>query len=192
MRPKSSRASLPRKTLKPDNAAEPPWIAVARIEGLFGIRGELKCRPSGAGEGLFESGRAFALDASGGAQLVCAAARLHKGRPLVRFAGIDDATAAQSYVGRTLFARVHDIELAEDEFLDADLVGFTLLDEAGSPLGTIAAVEHYPAADYLVVGEQRALVPMVREFIRAVDRAARTMTVSLPAGLLDPSAAEKA
>jgi 16S rRNA processing protein RimM len=165
---------------------------VARIEGLFGIRGELKCRPSSAGEGVLAAGRRFALDDEDREALVCAGVRLHKGRPLVRFEGIADANAAQALVGRSLYLREDEIDLGEDEFLDVDLVGFALFDAGGAPLGTVVGVEHYPAADYLVVGDKRALVPMVESFILGIDREARSMTVSLPPGLLDPSLAEQA
>lgn len=188
----SSREPRARGPLKPDKIADAPWIAVARIEGIFGIRGELKCRAAGAGEGIFESGRVFALDDLGRVLVTCAGVRMHKGRPLVRFEGVADANAAQTYVGRTLYAQHGELVLAEDEFLDGDLVGFSLVDSSGALLGRVVAVEHYPAADYLVVGERRALVPMVQDFIRAIDRKARSMTVSLPDGLLDPSQAEEA
>ena len=52
------------------------------------------------------------------------------------------------------------------------------------------AVEHYPASDMLVVGEGRAMIPLVRDFIRAVDIEERRIVVVLPEGLLDERLAE--
>jgi ribosomal 30S subunit maturation factor RimM len=60
-----------------------------------------------------------------------------------------------------------------------------LRDPGGRELGIVVAVEHYPAGDYLVVGERRALVPVVPAFIQSIDCAAGTITAELPDGLLD-------
>ncbi|HEX3469012.1 MAG TPA: hypothetical protein VHT05_13120, partial [Candidatus Elarobacter sp.] len=59
-------------------------------------------------------------------------------------------------------------------------------------LGEVVAVEHYPAQDVLLVGPQRAMVPLVRAFVRAIDIGARRISVDLPAGLLDPRDADEA
>lgn len=121
-----------------------------------------------------------------------AALRVHKGRPLVRFAGVDDATAAEAFVGATLAVDRAAIVLAPDEYLDDDLVGCELVDPAGTALGAVVAVEHYPAQDVLLVGPGRAMVPLVRAFVHAVDVRAKRITVALPPGLLDAREAEEA
>ncbi len=82
------------------------------------------------------------------------------------------------------------VELGADEFFDEDLVGCELVDEDGRELGAVVAVEHYPAQDLLRVGPRRAIVPLVRAFVRAVDVRARRIAVTLPPGLLDDAEAE--
>jgi 16S rRNA processing protein RimM len=120
------------------------------------------------------------------------ALRLHQGRPLLAFEGIDDANAAQALAGATLFVDRAIVAMGEGEYFDDDLVGCALVDVAGTVLGEVVAVEHYPAQDVLLVGPRRAMVPLVRAFVRGVDVGARRITVDLPAGLLDPREADEA
>jgi 16S rRNA processing protein RimM len=161
---------------------------------VFGLRGELKVDPSRIGDDALAVG--LALDATLRDGTVRAlrvrALRRHKGRPLVTFEGIDDATAAEALAGATLQLDRAEVSLASDEYFDEDLVGCTLVDEADTALGEVVAVEHHPAQDVLVVGARRALVPLVRAFVRGIDVPARRIVVALPPGLLDPAQAEEA
>jgi 16S rRNA processing protein RimM len=160
-------------------------IPVARLTGIFGLRGELKCRPTSAGEGAVEAGREYPLGAEPGAKRVTLqSVRKHSGRLVVLLRGVATPEAAQTYVGRELYAERGAIELAPGEYLDADLVGMQIVDEAGTVLGEVVGVEHYPAQDCLVVGKQRALVPLVKAFVREIDLPGRKIVMDLPEGLL--------
>jgi len=161
---------------------------------VFGLRGELKIAPSRIGEDALAAGldvRATLRDGTT-RTLRIASLRRHQGRPLIRFAGFDDATAGAMFVGATLAVDRADVVLAQDEYLDDDLIGCALVDAQGRPLGAVVAVEHYPAQDVVLIGPQRRMVPLVRAFIRAVDVASRRITVDLPPGLLDEAEAEEA
>jgi 16S rRNA processing protein RimM len=163
----------------------PDLVPVARLVGVFGLRGELKCKPTPAGEGAIETGREYALGASSEAARVrCVSVRRHQARILVTLEGVNTPEAAAAFVGRELFAERAQLALGPNEYLDTDLIGLRLIDGSGSELGTVVGVEHYPTQDCLVVGPKRALVPMVGAFIRKVDLAARTIDVDLPDGLL--------
>ena len=164
---------------------EAELVPVARFAGVFGLRGELKCRPTPAGESALAAGREYALGAEAGAQRVrLAALRRANARIVVALEGVSSPEAARPYVGKELYAAREALALGPDEYLDADLVGLQLVDESGTALGEVAGVEHYPAQDGLVGGPQRALVPMVKAFIRSVDLQSRVIVVDLPEGLL--------
>jgi 16S rRNA processing protein RimM len=158
------------------------------------LRGELKIDPSRIGDDALAVGLALEATLRDGTVrgLRVRALRRHKGRPLVTFEGIEDATAAEAFVGAMLQLDRAEVELAADEYFDDDLVGCALVDEVGTILGDVVAVEHFPAQDVLVVGPQRALVPLVRAFVRAIDLPARRIVVALPPGLLDPAEADQA
>ncbi|HEY8297386.1 MAG TPA: ribosome maturation factor RimM [Candidatus Baltobacteraceae bacterium] len=166
-------------------------MPVGRIAGIFGLNGELKCDPTSAGRTLFfKDAELRLIDAGGAARTVrLETVREHKGRLLVRLAGIADATAAEAFAGATFYADATQIDLDENEYLDRDLVGCTLYDDSGASLGVVTAVQHFPTSDMLVVGGK--LVPMIHQFIRSIDIAKRSVVVDLPLGLLDETQAEE-
>ncbi len=67
-----------------------------------------------------------------------------------------------------------------------------MLDADGVERGVVVDVLHYPHQDLLVVGAQRAMLPLIAAFIAGVDVARKEIRVTVPAGLLDPAAAEEA
>lgn len=167
-------------------------VNAGRIAGVFGLRGELKLDASRIGNDALVVGLAMHARLADGSEreLRVGALRLHQGRPLISFEGIADATAAAALVGARLTVAREAVRMRSDEFFDDDLVGCTLVDADGTPLGEVRAVEHHGVQDVLVVGPQRAMVPLVHAFIREIDLTARRIVVSLPPGLLDPSEAE--
>ena len=161
-------------------------VTVGTLTGVFGLRGELKCRTTAAGSGAFAVGAAFDLALpKGERRLRCISVRRHHERLLVGFEGVDTPESARALVGGELFAERADVPLGSDEYLDADLIGLRLVDEKGRELARVVGVEHYPAQDCLVVEPGRALVPLVKAFVRHVDLGAGTIVTSLPVGLLD-------
>jgi len=150
------------------------------------VRGELKCAPTSLGEDAIVAGREYARDAAGtGERLRCTKARRHHARLVVEFEGVTTVERAQQLIGTELFTERENVELAPGEYYDGDLIGLRLLDEAGRELGSVVGVEHFPAQDCLVVGPGKALVPLVKAFVRDIDLDARTIVMSLPAGLLE-------
>lgn len=160
-------------------------VPVARLTGVFGIRGELKCRANETAANAVAENRTFAVALPDGERSVrCRSVRRHHDRLLIAFEGIDTPEAARAFVGASLLAERDDVPLGPGEYFDADLIGLRLIDECGRELARVVAVEHYPAQDCLVVEPGRALVPLVKAFVRDIDVAAGTILTSLPEGLL--------
>ncbi len=124
-------------------------------------------------------------------------ARRGKGGWLVQFQEIRDRTVAESFRGRTLLIPRSEAEpLEPDEFFVRDLIGLevrTVVGELGGVEGRAGAGERvgqvtdvYEAAPaYLLAvsgpeGEQ--LLPMQKEFVRAVDLERGIVTIEPPAG----------
>ncbi|HEY1655555.1 MAG TPA: ribosome maturation factor RimM [Candidatus Tumulicola sp.] len=167
---------------------EPPTAAsdvpVGRIAGAFGVGGELKCDPTGAGRTLLSAGARFTSTVGGEPVTVrIVAVRPHKGRLLIRIDGVDDRNAAEAYAGAILHAARERIELAPGEYLDEDLVGCRVFGADGRDYGSVEAVEHFPASDMLVVNA--TMVPMVAAHVREIDVAARRIVIDPPAGLFE-------
>jgi 16S rRNA processing protein RimM len=168
------------------------FLPVARLTGLFGVHGELKCRPSSAGEEAIVENREFFLDPQGRDAVVPTVVhRLHK-RIVVKLRGVESIEAARPFVGKMLYLPREALTLREGEFLDEDLIGARLFDPQGQELGAVGGIEHFPAHACLIIEPGHVLLPMVRAFIREIDVAARRIIVTLPEGLLDPREAENA
>ena len=151
---------------------------------MFGVRGELKCDPTFAGRTIISAGaRLRCVAADDASAVTITSVRTHKGRLLIRIAGIEDASAAAVYAGATLYAARDDISLSEGEYLDEDLVGCRVVGVDGTRYGSVERVEHYPASDMLVV--DGAMVPMVRAIVTEIDLACRTIVIDPPEGLFD-------
>jgi 16S rRNA processing protein RimM len=160
---------------------------VGRLGAPFGVRGEIKCRPASFGPQAFAKGRSFSVGGDAGARtLVCTGVRTHHETLLLSFEGIASPEEARLLTNRELFAAARDVPLEEGEYLDRDLIDCDLIDPAGTVLGRVVDVQHFPAQDCLVVGPHRLFVPLVKAFVRKIDVAARRIDVDLPEGLLEP------
>ncbi|MBV8147698.1 MAG: 16S rRNA processing protein RimM [Candidatus Eremiobacteraeota bacterium] len=157
---------------------------IGRIAGIFGIRGELKCDPSDSGRALFFEGAALSCDVKGKRETVhLESVREHKGRLLIALDEAPDATSADRYIGATFYAQRDELDVAEDEYLDVDLVGCDVISVDGKQYGQVSRVDHYPGNDMLIVGSY--MLPMVAAFIKSIDVKKKAIVVEVPPGLLD-------
>jgi len=109
--------------------------------------------------------------------------RPHGARLLVRFEGVDDAGAAAEFAGALLYAPRTSLDVASDEYLDADLIGCAVQGDDGTQYGEVERVEHYPSSDMLVVGGK--LIPMVGAIVTSIDPHRKRIIIDPPEGLMD-------
>jgi 16S rRNA processing protein RimM len=93
-------------------------------------------------------------------------------RPIVRLSGVADRNAAEALRGEAIL--VDGGELAEGEFLTADLVGCEV-----PGLGTVRRVIAAPSCDLLEVGDDAVLVPLISDAVKRIDTPARLIEVDL-------------
>jgi 16S rRNA processing protein RimM len=89
--------------------------------------------------------------------------------------------------GTGLWVEAGSVEpLPDNTFYHHDLVGCVVVDGAGSPVGTVTAVEGPMERSQLVVQGPRGdvLIPLAAEIVE-VDLAARRVVVTPPDGLLE-------
>ena len=125
---------------------------------------------------------------------VSALEEVGEGRYMVWFDCIDNRTDAKKLEGHFCLVRT---SVLPEGFADQgtlDLVGFSVVDEAGKLIGTVQGLEENPAHALLVVKragssddseQDEVLIPLVDEFLVAVEEEAREIRVTLPEGLLD-------
>ena len=135
-------------------------VALAAVAGAHGVKGELRLKlfadsvDSLARHKRFHVGeRDFTLkDIKDGGKTAIA-----------RFEGISDRTAAEALRGSLVEIDRDQLPPLEDgEYYHADLVGLSCVDEGGTALGTVIAVENFGAGDLLEVERpngQTSLIP---------------------------------
>ncbi|HZY96373.1 MAG TPA: ribosome maturation factor RimM [Candidatus Cybelea sp.] len=159
-------------------------VTVGRIAGAFGIHGELKCDPTGAGRIVFSPGTELRCARADDVSTVrITGARTHKGRLLIRIEGVEDADAAAAYAGALLSTPRERIALAPGEYLDDDLIGCEVQGKDGTPYGAVERVEHYPSSDMLVV--DGAMIPMVQAIVMEISLDHRRIIIDPPEGLFE-------
>ncbi|HEY4362374.1 MAG TPA: ribosome maturation factor RimM [Bryobacteraceae bacterium] len=167
------------------------WVVAGRLYKTRGIRGELTAEVYSSQPGRAEKLREVRLEKGGiGRPAEVERAWYHGGRLVLKFAGIDSISDAEPWEGSDVLVKEEDrVKPAEGEYSHQDLIGCTLVDEAGgNTVGVVRGVEDYGAAPLLkveAVEGREILVPFARVICREIDVAAKTIRVQLPAGLLD-------
>ena len=124
-------------------------VLVAQIGAAHGVQGEFKLL-SHTDDPLSVLEFNPLLDERGEPALSITAARAHKGALLVRAEEVPDRTAADKVKGLKLYVDRADLpETEEDEYYITDLIGMSVVDVAGQPVGKVANVENFGAGDLL-------------------------------------------
>jgi len=168
-------------------AAADGLLLVGRVARAHGIRGHVVVNPeTDFMEDRFRTGRVLLVgpaDRTREHEIV--ESRIHQGRPVVRFAGIDTMSDAEKFAGADLWLRERELEpLPAGTFYRHDLVGCDVVDTHGTLVGKVTAVEGSLDRSYLVV-DQHTLIPLVGEICVAVEIARRRVTVDPPEGLIE-------
>ena len=106
-------------------------------------------------------------------------------RPLVRVSGTGDRDAAAALRGESMLVAESEPQLADGEWLAADLIGCRI-----EGLGEVRRVVAAPSCDVLEVGEEGVLIPFITLAIRSIDPIARSIEVDRGFLALDPPAAD--
>lgn len=160
-------------------------VRLGRVIKPHGIRGELVVEPEGDTLTHLEAGAVLAVN---GQPHRLAGMRPHQGRLLVRLDGCADRTQAEALRGAAVtMSAAHLPAPGDDEWYADTLIGWELVDADGSSVGRVTSVLPGGVHDYLQI-DGDALVPMVKDWLVAVDEPARRLTMRLPRGLIEPEA----
>ena len=191
-------------------AREDALVSVARIRSTQGRKGEIAAEILTDFPDRFVAGASFVLRraATGGETVPYRVphrvddAWFHKGGVILKFAGVDSISQAETLVGcEGLIARSERRELPAGSVYMPDLIGCDIV-EGGQVIGRVTNWEEPGGVALLHVavsgGDSRhpnrsyeALIPFAAEICTSVDVAGRVIHVRLPEGLLDVNLAEK-
>lgn len=159
-------------------------LEVGRIGKPHGVHGDLFVTLTSDVDERRSVGATFTVvSATGQRVLVVESARPQKDRFVVHFAGVDDRSAAEVLVNKSLFAEpVH----VEGRLWVHELIGSTVKGIDGTPHGTCIAVIDNPAHDILELSGG-ALVPVT--FV--VSCSDGVTVIDPPPGLMELNSADK-
>lgn len=152
------------------------YIRIGRIVNTHGIRGELKISSESDFDELrYKKGNTVYLKVKEGyVPFTVASFRLHKGFPLISFAGLGNINLVEQYKGMPVYIDAKDRQpLPEGEYYRDQLIGLKALDQDGELLGEVTAVEETAGAQnnlrIRTPDEKEFLVPNVAAFVTGVD-----------------------
>ncbi len=177
-------------------AGHPPFLVVGHLNKAHGTKGEIFAWPlTDYPESHFAPGVVHLPgdEAAEAPSKSLPALTIDEVRPyrrgfLVKFAGVDDRTAAELLRGVYLLRPFEAIDdLAEGEVFYHELLGATVATRGGRVLGEVAEVYPVRPADLLqVVGpDGEVVIPFSRQMVVDFEREGRRVVVDLPSGLLD-------
>ena len=104
---------------------------------------------------------------------------------IMKLEGIDSQERAHELTGCEVFFP-RDLAESDDGTMSwAEICGYTIIDEAtAQPIGRIASVDD-STMNILFCLDDGKLIPATEELITGIDRDARTITMTLPEGLLE-------
>jgi 16S rRNA processing protein RimM len=166
--------------------AETDWVAIAFIQSTQGRRGEVSADlltdfPERFAPGL----QVVAKSGERQRALSVEAAWFHKGRVILKFAGVDSITEAEALRGAVVqVPRAERVPLPAGRVYVSDLMGCSVL-EQDQELGKVVGWEETGAVPLLKVdcGGAELLIPFTPAICYAVDAENKQILVHTPPGL---------
>jgi len=185
---RSSKTAEPGGT--PGAAPDGGLLPVARIVGAHGIRGALRVRPHGGEATTLTAGLVVTLRRSGRdtRHTINRLAPHGRGQLLVELDGLHDRTAAEALAGSDLLVATDILPaLGSAEFYYHEMPGFRVETVDGRVVGEITDTMHTGTTDVWIVRAptREHLIPVVRDVVVCIDRAARRVVITPITGLLD-------
>ena len=163
-------------------------LQVGVITTTHGLRGEVKVFPTTDDASRFKKLKQVILDdGKEKREMEVASVRFFKNLVILKFKGIDDINDVEKYRKAGLYVtRENAVELKENEYFIADLIGLSAVSDEGEELGVITDVLTTGANDVYVIGQSGKpdlLVPAIKDCIKNVDLEEKKMLIHLLPGL---------
>jgi len=167
-------------------------IAVGRISGTHGIKGQLRLHSYSGNLESLQAAKNVLLRFPAGVtrQIQLKRAAYHSGKFLLTLDGFDTIEKAQELTGCELLLQRDQLPVPEaDEYYWQDLLGLSVVTTEGQELGCIKNILETGANDvYLVHNEttrREYLIPAIASVITSVNLQTGCMTITPLEGLLD-------
>ncbi|MDO4623045.1 MAG: ribosome maturation factor RimM [Eubacteriales bacterium] len=165
------------------------FLKIGAVTSTHGVKGEVKVYPTTDDPTRFEDLDEVILTKNSRQEIhEIQSVRYFKNMVILKLKDIDDMTKAETYkTWDIIIPREMGVELEEDEYYQADLIGLEVSTEEGEYLGKLKDVLETGANDvYVVKTEQygEVLIPAIKACILNVDIEGGKMLVHLLPGLI--------
>lgn len=164
------------------------FLQVGVISSTHGIRGEVKVFPTTDDPARFKKLKIVLLDTGKElTELEVQSVKFFKQFVILKFRGIDNINDIEIYKGKSLLVPREDaVELEENEYYIADLIGMEVVTDEGE-FGILRDVMETGANEVYIIDSKEhgeVLIPAIRDCILDVDVENRRMKIRLMDGLV--------
>lgn len=165
------------------------YFVIGKIVNTHGVKGEVRALPQTDDVTRFEKLKKIEIfREKQSRELTIDNIRYHKNFVIIKFLEIENMNEAEKL--KDYFMRIDRkdaVELGEDEYFIADLIGIGVVTEDGTTLGKIKDVIETGANDVYVIKTdgKDILIPAIKQCILDVDMDKKIMTIHLMKGLVD-------
>ena len=124
------------------------------------------------------------------AEIEVEAVRYQKGKPVVKFSGVQDRTAAEKLTGAELYIPESELaELEDGHYYYRDLIGLEARDcDSGAAIGTVSDIIDNTSQSLLEIERGnggKVLIPYVDAFVKTVSLEDGVIEIAVIPGLID-------
>ena len=160
---------------------------IGQIVNTQGLKGEVRVYPYVDDINRFDELENFYLDKNFNQEFEAERVRYKGNMVIMKIKGVDSVEMAERLKTKNLYvSRENSVDLDEDEFFIADLIGLDVFTVAGEKVGTLKDVLQYSANDvYVVKGDKEYLIPSTLKFVPEINIEEKKMIIDPIKGMLD-------
>jgi 16S rRNA processing protein RimM len=166
------------------------FLVVGRIKKCFGLKGEVFVEPmTYSNERFKDLNKVFiGFNSDEVIETSVSSTTIRTNSVVLKFDTFNTRSEIENYIGSFIFVdSSNKIKLPEDKYFIHDLIGLTVEDNNGNPLGIINDVLILPANNVFVVeyNGKEVLIPDIKEFIKKVDLEEKKIVIDVIEGLFE-------
>ncbi len=162
------------------------YISIGKIVNTHGIKGEVRILSNFKyKDKILKKGKNIYIGKEKNKEIINSY-RKHKIFDMITINGITNINDVLKYKGKNIFTTRQDLNLSENEYLEEDLIGMTILVN-GKKVGIVKDYIKDKYQDRIVVNNNKKdyLVPFVYDIIDDINLKEKTISIKEIKGLLD-------
>ena len=162
---------------------------IGQIVNTQGLKGEVRVYPYVDDINRFDDLESFYLNKNFNEEFEVERVRYKGNMVIMKIKGIDSVELAEKLKTKNLYiSRENSVDLDEDEFFIADLIGLEVFTVAGDKVGVLKDVLQYSANDVYVVkgdNDKEYLIPSTLKVVPEINIEEKKMIIDPIKGMLD-------